>query len=422
MKELIYISENAEIVVGYRYAVAYNFANTRACEFDKSIGAFLIKSLPRTKEILIYIAKKEMLITHQEEQPFKTLLYHLINNSILDTGKEYSFRQSARSTPYIPFTLVLEILTQCNFHCRHCYLGDRLNVQHRLEISQISKILYDAKGIGIQQVQITGGNPSLHPDIHELIELLRYHTFKIFYFSNGMYLDESLLLALKDADAVLHISIYGMSNKSGKWLTGYSNYYDSMMNALSLIEKYGVKIRSLDYMAVEENEHEISRFIEFCKEKKYPYRFDSPATIGNAAATRIKNITEKIVEFEPGIEPQNASPSFRLCSCEFDQPTILANGDVTFCILSNNNFHEHLLGNIYSHTLKEIWFNSRTQQLFRETHVNEQNVCRNCEYKYLCGGICPFSKQFHAIQLTQDGTPDCRRYKDKKFRSWKITC
>ena len=173
---------------------------------------------------------------------------------------------------------------------------------------------------------------------------------------------------------------------------------------------------------MEQNIHEIEYFMEFCKKENYPYRFDSPAPVGNAAINKIKNISERIIDTEPGVESYDMSKSFRFNSCEFNQPTILANGDVTFCILSNLHFNDHILGNINKNTFKEIWFSNKTKQLFQETNVNKQEVCKKCEYKYLCGGICPVSRKFFKIRLTKQGVPDCPRYQNKRFRTWEIKC
>ena len=423
MEKLLSIARNVEIIIGYKYAVAYNFDTLKVYEFDKQIGELLEKYLPLTEDTIIRTAKKEGIITRFEEHLLKTLIKHLVKNNILQIGQGDAFLTHKSFSMPVTTTLVLEILTKCNFHCRHCYLGDRLYSKERLEVSVLHNIILDAKKkVGVNRVQITGGNPSLHPDIIDIIELLQRYSFKIIYFSNGVKLTDKILSSLRKADAALHVSIYGMSNESGQWLTGDHNYFDNIMKSIDLIEKHELKIRSLDFMAVEENIHEIEHFIEFCKKESYPYRFDSPASVGNAITNKIKNIRERIIDIEPCLESFDMSKAFRLNSCEFDQPTILANGDITFCVLSNRNFNDYILGNVHKNTFKEIWFSDKTKQLFKETNVNEQEICKECEYKYLCGGICPFSRKFFKMNLTKKKTPNCPRYQNKKFRTWEIKC
>lgn len=422
MDKLISINKNVEIVAGYKFAVAYNSDTLSIYEFDKNIGELLVDILPLSEDEIINIAEKKGIIKCDEEPSLTAMLGDMVEKDILNRGQGVLASTDKNLSNNTTTTLVLEVLTQCSFHCRHCYLGDRLFSHDRLEMPLLRRILNEAKSMGANRVQITGGNPSLHPDIVDIIGLIRSASLEIIYFSNGIKLTDEILTALRKADAALHMSIYGMSNESGGFLTGHKDYYDDIRKALDLIKRYGVRIRSLDFMAVEENIHEIGLFAEFCKQEKYPYRFDSPAAVGNAQINKIRDMKKRLIDVELGFEMTEMLEQLRLQSCEFDQPTILANGDVTFCILSNQNFSDLILGNIYKSSLREIWFSEKTRRLFDQADVNKHEVCRRCEYKYLCGGICPFSRKFHEVNLTRQGIPDCPRYQDKKFRTWMVKC
>ena len=236
MEKLLSIARNVVIIIGYKFAVAYNFGIFKVYEFDKQMGELLVNYLPLSEDAIISTAKKEGIITRSEEHLLKTLIKHLVNNNILQIGKGDAFLTHKSFSIPATTTLILEVLTKCNFHCRHCYLGDRLYSKERLEVSLLHNILLDAKKLGVNRVQITGGNPSLHPDIIDIIGLLRRHSFKIIYFSNGVELTDKILSSLQNADAALHVSIYGMSNESGQWLTGDHNYFDNIQ--VLLYRKY----------------------------------------------------------------------------------------------------------------------------------------------------------------------------------------
>jgi radical SAM protein with 4Fe4S-binding SPASM domain len=175
-------------------------------------------------------------------------------------------------------------------------------------------------------------------------------------------------------------------------------------------------------MAVEENLNEIKYFIDFCEKEDLPYRFDSPAPVGNARINKLKNVSGKIMNIKSRFESSDLLKAFRFNSCMFDQATILANGDVTFCILSNRTFNDHILGNINRSILKEIWFGKKVQHLFGQTNIDTRRVCKDCEYKYLCGGLCPFSSKFHKLHVKGQGIPNCSKFKNKTFRSWQVKC
>lgn len=422
LSRVLSIAGDVEIVPGFRFAVAYNLSTQKIYELDRSIGAFFLTSLPARQSELVSQSLTCDLIVPSDQTSFEQLIDDLIEKHILVAGNAAGISEKV-PTPSIPRPdlLALEILTACNFNCRHCYLGEHLRSREQLRLPAIQSIIPSAKQIGVKRIQITGGNPSLHPDILEILELLNDHSFEIIYFSNGSRLTQEILSCLKRVNASLHVSAYGMSDSSGLWLTGYKQYFTKWVESLEKISELWIVIRSLDFMVVKENIHEIPDFVEFCQKHSYPYRFDSPADVGNAKRYGIESEREQIIDFETTFEPLEGDKSrFRFVGCEFDQPAILANGDVTFCILSNRTYSDHTLGNIHNDTLAQIWGDKLTKQLFNETSVDVQEPCRKCEYKYVCGGICPFSRKFHQISLNQHGEPDCLRYQNQRFRSWGI--
>lgn len=423
MDDVLCINDNVKIVNGFAHAVAYNFHSLRAFEFDKEIGGILESYLPSSRRTLLSIAQKKKLINSSEERGLlATLFSNLVKNQVLKFGE--SFHPPRLSNTRLPkvSTLVLELLTRCNFRCRHCYLGKSLWSKEALKYSLIQTLLRSAKEMGVQRVQITGGNPLLHPDIMRILNILKDYSFEIILFSNGTKLTMELLAALERSGASLHLSIYGMSDQSAGWFTGQKNYSYTIKDAITRIRTKRVNIRSLDYMVVEENLNEIQCFIDFCEKEHLPYRFDLPAPVGNARINKVKNVNAKITTIKSRFESSDLLKTFRFNSCLFDQPTILANGDVTFCILSNRTFDDFILGNVNTSTLQEVWFGKKVEDLFKQTNVDAHHICKDCEYKYLCGGLCPFSSKFHKLHVTREGAPSCRKFRNKKFRSWEIKC
>ena len=56
-----------------------------------------------------------------------------------------------------PFTGGIEITTQCNFNCIHCYLKDDHSKLNYLSTSQIKSIIDDLYSNGVLYIYITGG-------------------------------------------------------------------------------------------------------------------------------------------------------------------------------------------------------------------------------------------------------------------------
>ena len=66
--------------------------------------------------------------------------------------------------------LIIEITRKCNMACEHCLRGDAENVN--LDIAHVEKLFNQVDSIGT--LTITGGEPSLHPEIiDQIIEIAK---------------------------------------------------------------------------------------------------------------------------------------------------------------------------------------------------------------------------------------------------------
>jgi molybdenum cofactor biosynthesis enzyme MoaA len=111
------------------------------------------------------------------EVPLKVVLNDNIMNSIRNGGM-------------IPMTHVQLIPTnQCNLNCPFCSCGDR-DKNLELSLSEIYDVMVDAKACGCEAVTITGGGePLLHPEINDIIHILKGMNIDVGLVTNGLLLD-----------------------------------------------------------------------------------------------------------------------------------------------------------------------------------------------------------------------------------------
>jgi len=78
------------------------------------------------------------------------------------------------------------ITSKCNLHCKGCYYLPRL----RDEISAFSfrTLLLEAKRLGVQNLAIGGGEPTLHPLLHEFCRFAKELGFHVGITTNGTVL------------------------------------------------------------------------------------------------------------------------------------------------------------------------------------------------------------------------------------------
>lgn len=82
--------------------------------------------------------------------------------------------------------LRFNITDYCNFACKTC-LREYTHKYH-LSIDIIKKVLDETKKYGIKQVGFTGGEPALHPDFYEIVDLVTRSGMNFRLISNGSLL------------------------------------------------------------------------------------------------------------------------------------------------------------------------------------------------------------------------------------------
>jgi cyclic pyranopterin phosphate synthase len=72
--------------------------------------------------------------------------------------------------------LRISVTDRCNFRCRYCMPVEGLEWLPRSDIlsyEEIARVVAELAPLGLRKLRITGGEPTLRPDLHALIRLLR---------------------------------------------------------------------------------------------------------------------------------------------------------------------------------------------------------------------------------------------------------
>lgn len=82
------------------------------------------------------------------------------------------------SSAIIPFhsryyMLWIELTNVCNQHCLHCYVGSNFCKQNFLNKTILKRFIRQASGLKFEQIQFTGGEPLLYPNIWEIVSYAR---------------------------------------------------------------------------------------------------------------------------------------------------------------------------------------------------------------------------------------------------------
>jgi len=92
-------------------------------------------------------------------------------------------------SPYYQLSsLYLYLADQCNLSCRHCWISPGFSQDQKdgIYIEYLKKAILEAKGLGLQSVKLTGGEPLLYRDIYALLEFLAAEEIDILIETNGI--------------------------------------------------------------------------------------------------------------------------------------------------------------------------------------------------------------------------------------------
>jgi MoaA/NifB/PqqE/SkfB family radical SAM enzyme len=137
---------------------------------------------------------------------------------------------------YSPFLAQLVIIRRCNLSCTYCSEYDKVSDPIPREILQ--ERLFKLRALGTFGISLTGGEPTLHPDLPDLIRTCRQlGFFRTGMISNGFLLRPELIEALNDAGLQeMQISIDGVQandttqkvldnlKKRLRWLREYARF------------------------------------------------------------------------------------------------------------------------------------------------------------------------------------------------------
>lgn len=92
---------------------------------------------------------------------------------------------------WTPDLISIELTHRCPLKCKHCFLD--AGVGEMMDDILLKHICQEAVELGVDSIQLTGGEPLLHPQLFNTIDYLLHNNIEVFLFTSGFLCDNSIL-------------------------------------------------------------------------------------------------------------------------------------------------------------------------------------------------------------------------------------
>ena len=169
---------------------------------------------------------------------------------------------------------LIEVTTKCNLHCPLCYAdagqGSFLSLA---KIEEMMDFFQDSEGGQAEILQISGGEPTLHPDIISIIKLAKAKKFKyVMLNTNGIRIAEDEAFAKELRQFVGGFEIYlqfdGFKESTYLSLRGES-LLEKKLKAVDNLARYNVPTTLVSTISNGINDEEVGQIFAFGLKQPY---------------------------------------------------------------------------------------------------------------------------------------------------------
>lgn len=304
-----------------------------------------------------------------------TALKRRFNSELL----QISYNHRTIRSPGLPVVFQIELTNRCPMTCQMCPRTESMT----RPLGVMSEEVYRSI---IEQIEVTTsdanlhhfGESLLHPELGKFIAIASERSIRTYMSVNPALLNESRIRSLIDNG--LHEVVLSMDGVTSETLTAVrgkaARDIDRAEQMISRLLEYKAstkkKLPSIVVQFVEQrqNMHETSQWLE---------RWSQVPGIDNVRVKPYVTWTgdsQSINELSP---TEKTVPTEVICARPWTSVTVLWDGRVVPCCYDYDGIYP--LGNLKTHSLREIW-NSPESQNLREIHKSNQleslRLCRNC--------------------------------------------
>lgn len=318
---------------------------------------------------------------------------------------------------HAPTQVSAELTYNCNYSCRHCYIDAGPEREEYVDSKKLIYILDNLADHGVMVVELTGGEPTLHPDFLSIVKHCAERFPLVSIITNGYVLNEDHIAKLckYKSHLTFQVSLTGDNSKYVDWFCNKKGAFEHAKKVIKLLSEEGFMIRA-SMLITPKNIDQVFNTASLAKELGARSFIISPIVpLGRGQLyselsydhvftpqkmSQLTDLAKKLEkEFGDFIfkapEYQKLTPNVENLGCGGGNTiiSITPNGDIKLCPMANPE--DFPIGNVYDDDLYEIL--SKYPVLQVEDPSPE--LCGDCEYYTSFCGSCVIMalRKYHEI-------------------------
>ena len=304
-----------------------------------------------------------------------------------------------------PITLAWEVTRACPLRCLHC----RAQAIPRrdpgeLDTDEGKALIDEVAELGTRVLVLTGGDPLARPDLSALIARAAERGLHVGFSPSvtGRLTTKALRRARDAGVSSVHLSLDGASAATHDTFRGVQGSFDRTLAAMSIVRELGLPLQ-VGTSVTRHTFIDLPLVAELLDGLATMWSLFFLVPTGRAQAADMLDAHEhedvlswlaRAAERVPFGVRTTAAPAYRRVRAQLGlaaPPAATANDGRGFCFVSHtgevhpSGFLPLSVGNVRTHTLAELYRDSR---LFQSLRDPEQlgGKCRRCEFRSACGG------------------------------------
>ncbi len=307
-------------------------------------------------------------------------------------------------TKFKPVFAALHITTYCEGNCAFCYITEEGAPRQHGDLQTLKRIVDQLAIAGVETIELVGGNPSLYPDIVELLEYCNQAGLEVAILSNTQYYPHTSIAEIAPYVTALETTIHGLPEvhdhftrtgayaetmarlrewqqcKTPEQGTGITlNFtkvnYAHIFETITHVLHWGIKV---DYVQVQRiGPHGRAT------DGSWKLTLDEIMTAYRQIARLSEELgirAEVVDAFPLCLLPEEVRQYAGRCDWGFGTCAVFMDGSVSRCAVARRD-----LGNILETPLIEIWNSHPELEEFRaKTYLRDE--CQRCPLLEPCGG------------------------------------